>query len=250
MRSLIKKIVSPESRNRIRSHLPKFMHRKVSYSQCGEDLLIEFLLNIIDGKRPRKYLDVGANHPYHLSNTAFFYSKGGSGLLVEPDPRYASLLRQKRSRDTILQAGVHFSGGKAADFYVMDSPTLNTFSHHEMERYVSMGHRLVDTLLVNLKDINEILEISGKLDLLNLDIEGLDLAVLEMVNWDKYRPTCICVETINYECQHEPIKSDAIIDFVLSQGYILYADTFINSIFVERNRWVESWSKQPMRVLP
>lgn len=243
MRSLLKKYLSITARNRLRSHQPSFVFRKTSYSQCGEDLLINFVLELIHGSRPKRYLDVGANHPFHLSNTALLYTAGGQGILVEPDPYFAKLLRNKRPRDTVLQCGVHFSGEPKADFFVMDSPTLNTFSRQEMERYAAMGHQLSNTLPVELKNINTILEIAGELDFMNLDIEGLDKAILEMVDWKKYRPTCICVETLTYETQQEPRKLNDIIELMLAQDYILYADTFINSIFVDRHQWLQHWNK-------
>lgn len=219
------------------------MFRKNSYSQCGEDLLVAFVLELIHGSRPKKYLDVGANHPFHLSNTALLSVAGGQGVVVEPDPYFARLLRNKRPRDTVMQCGVHFSGETQADFFVMDSPTLNTFSRQEMERYVTMGHQLSNTLPVELKNINTILDLAGELDFMNLDIEGLDKTILEMVDWKKYRPTCICVETLTYETQQEPIKRNDIIELMLAQNYILYADTFINSIFVDRHRWQQRWNK-------
>lgn len=237
MRQLIKRYLSVESRNRIRARLPAMAFRKLSYSQCGEDLLIAFLLDLIHGKRPMRYVDVGANHPYHLSNTALLYSKGGCGILVEPDPAFARLLERKRPRDKVLPYGVHFSGGMEAEFYVFDSPTLNTFSDHERDRYISMGHRLVETLLVKLIDINKVLEMSGNVDLLNLDIEGLDEEILKRIDWHVHRPTCLCVETIGYETKGEPKKLFNILDYMAQQDYMLYADTFINSIFVDRRQW-------------
>ena len=243
MRTFLKEYLSPATKNHLRSRLPSFLFRKFSYSQCGEDLLVAFLLDLVCGSRPKRYLDVGANHPFHLSNTALLYAKGGHGVLVEPDPYYASLLQRKRPRDKVLQKGVHFSGEARADFYIMDAPTLNTFSREEMQRYVAMGHKLSQTIPVELININAILEMGGELDFMNLDIEGLDQAILKMVDWNKHRPTCICVETITYETQQEPNKLNDIIEFMHFQGYALYADTFINSIFVDRHKWQAHWQK-------
>lgn len=243
MRDLLKKLLSTKTRNILRSLQPSFFFRKASYSQVGEDIIIEFLLGMLLGERPKKYLDVGANHPFHLSNTALLYKHGGSGTLIEPDPYFASLLRSKRSRDKVLQSGVHFSGERVADFYIMDSPTLNTFSKQEMLRYVEMGHLLVKTLEVNLIDINTILESVGSLDFLNIDIEGLDLVILEMIDWEKHRPVCVCIESIAYEKKKEPVKLEAIVNLMHSKNYILYADTFINSIFVDRACWQKHFNQ-------
>jgi FkbM family methyltransferase len=242
MREYFKKLIPLRVRNKLRYLLPSFVFRKVSYSQSGEDVLIVFLLDMICGKRPKKYLDIGANHPFLLSNTALLYKTGGSGVLVEPDPFFADLLRRKRPRDEVLELGVHFSGDSVAEFYVMDSPTLNTFSHNEMQRYVELGHEVSKKIPVKLIEINQILNKVGPLDFLNLDIEGLDLDILKMIDWQKYRPKCICVESIKYSTKSEPLKIGEIANFMLDKDYILYADTFINSIYVDREYWQQYWS--------
>lgn len=243
MRSYIKKHISPQIRNRIRSLQPSFLFKKSSYSQSGEDILINFLLEMVSDKVAKSYLDIGANHPFHLSNTALLYQNGGRGVLVEPDPYFAKLLRKKRPRDIVIESGVHFSGGQTADFYVMDSPTLNTFSEEEMLRYVAMGHKLTNTIKVSLLNVNSILESIGELDFLNIDIEGLDFAVLQMIDWKKYRPKCVCVETIAYEKNKEPEKLKEIINLMQGNDYLLYADTFINSIFVDKYQWQNHWNQ-------
>lgn len=206
-------------------------------------MLVEFVLNWLCGLRPKRYLDVGASHPFHFSNTALLYQAGGQGILVEPDPYYANLLRKKRPRDTVLQCGVHFSGADQADFFVMDSPTLNTFSQEKMQHYIAMGHLLTRTLTVELKDINDIMDMAGNLDFLNIDIEGLDISILERMDWKRYRPTCICVETLTYETQQKPIKLNNIIELMSAHEYILYADTFINSIFIDNHQWLKKWER-------
>lgn len=244
MRSYIKKLTSPQVRSRIRSLQPHFMFKKSSYSQSGEDIIVDFLLDIISDKTTRSYLDIGANHPFHLSNTALLYQNGGHGVLVEPDPYFAKLLRKKRPRDLVIESGVHFSGGQVADFYVMDSPTLNTFSEEEMLRYVAMGHKLTNTIKISLLDINSILKSAGELDFLNIDIEGLDFAVLQMIDWKKYRPKCVCVETIPYEMNKEPEKLNEVISLMQGNDYFLYADTFLNSIFVDKYQWKNHWNQQ------
>ena len=243
MFALLKKKLSTATKNRLKANLPSLLVRNTSYSQCGEDLIVAYALDILQGARPKKYLDVGANHPFNLSNTALLYRKGGHGVLVEPDPYFSKLLKKKRPRDRVLECGVHFSAESRADLYVMDSPTLNTFSRKEMERYVVMGHQLNNTLSVPLLNINSILEMAGELDFMNLDIEGLDMLILEMIDWTRYHPTCICVETLTYETRKEPQKLNEIIELLLSRGYMLYADTYINSIFIDRGQWQRRWDR-------
>lgn len=239
--SLIANFVPSALRSSLSQYRPSSFDSKKSYSQCGEDLLISFLLNLVHGSRPKSYLDLGAHHPFMLSNTALFYETGGRGILVEPDPFLAKKLRQRRPRDTVLECGVHFSAEHHADFFVIDPPTLSTFSRQEMERYVEMGHKLKSTIKTELMHINSILNVANEIDFLSIDIEGLDKTILEYIDWKKYRPTCVCVETITYEKVREPKKIHAISDLMFSQDYLLYADTFVNSIFVDRHKWQQHW---------
>jgi len=51
----------------------------------------------------------------------------------------------------------------------------------------------------------------------------------------------ICAETVKYGESHIREKDRAIADLLEPRGYFLYADTFINSIFV-RDAWFRSQS--------
>src|SRR5437868_840540 len=72
-----------------------------SWSQCGEDLILQYLLMVLGIKTP-SYLDIGAHHPTYMSNTWLFYQQGGRGVCVEPDPALYAEFPKKRPRDTHL----------------------------------------------------------------------------------------------------------------------------------------------------
>ena len=102
-----------------------------SFSQCGEDRIAAFILDTLSTPQPT-YLDLGANDPCRLNNTFFFYLRGGRGVLVEPDPRLVRRLKARRRRDTIVQAGVG-TRTMAADLFLLQPPSLNTFSRSVAE---------------------------------------------------------------------------------------------------------------------
>jgi hypothetical protein len=58
---------------------------RTSYSQCGEDLIVRCVFDFMKIPSPT-YLDIGAHHPQHLSNTFLFYQQGAHGVNIEPDP--------------------------------------------------------------------------------------------------------------------------------------------------------------------
>ena len=67
-----------------------------------------------------------------------------------------------------------------------------------------------------------------------MDVEGLDLEILRGIDFLKYRPVAVCVETVNFTFDHKKMKNKDIINFMESQGYFVYADTGINSIFADK----------------
>jgi FkbM family methyltransferase len=176
------------------------LYTRTTYSQCGEDLQIVTALNLIKGDVPFTYLDIGANDPYVLSNTALMYKKGGKGFLIEPNPELVNRLKNERGdRDCVLQCGISYSDEIEAEFYLMESHVLSTFSKDEAARYEQLGHKLLNKINVPLRNVNEVLEMTGLVDFMNIDVEGLDEKILRSVDWKRHRPICICVETITYE---------------------------------------------------
>ena len=237
MQYFVKKILPSRFRRLITRWLPSGYYKEPSWSQGGEDrILLRLLRSLIKG-RTVEYIDIGAYHPFHFSNTALLYKEGGKGVLVEPNPHLVSVLKVKRSRDIILQCGISVSNQVYADYYMFDSHTLNTFSQVEAERYAALGQQLVGVIPILMKDVNEILCLVKHLDFLNLDVEGMDLQVLQQIDWENHRPTTLCVETVSFEMGREPRKLDNILEFMIRQGYKIYADTHINTIFVNEETW-------------
>ena len=81
--------------------------------------------------------------------------------------------------------------------------------------------------------INEVIKqnFSGSPDFLSIDVEGLDLLILKSLDFEKYRPGVICVETISFSIANTEQKMDELIRYVQNKGYFVYADTHVNTIF-------------------
>ncbi|WP_394560344.1 FkbM family methyltransferase [Aquipseudomonas alcaligenes] len=212
----------------------------ISFSQSGEDTIIDFVFRALKIKSPT-YLDVGANEPKRFSNTFSFYLKGSRGVLVEPDPALYKMLVQERPDDKCLQVGVAASEETARPFFVMSTSTLNTFSESEAKRYEETGlHKIVRIEKIPVLTIERIINehFNGAApDFLTLDVEGLDLEIIESIDFSKYRPTVICVETITFSEDRSERKLHEIIELIERAGYMPYADTYINTIFVDRKKW-------------
>jgi len=211
---------------------------KISYSQCGEDLIIRQLFNDL-GISSIAYVDIGAHHPTYLSNTYLFYADGSSGVCVEPDPVLFRFFIEDRPRDINLNCGVGPISGEA-DFYVMNTATLNTFSAEEANRYASSGKNYIRYVRkIMIKHINEIFSDNFRIspNLVSIDIEGWDLMVLKSFDFKKYRPEVFCIETLSYTDDKSEKKLTEIIELMHANDYLTYADTYINTIFVDRASW-------------
>ena len=221
--------------NRLSQHLK---YRKESFSQCGEDLIVYYIFqNIIKNPFPT-YIDIGAHHPYNLSNTALLYEKGCKGINIEPNPILFKQFERYRKKDINLNVGVSDQSRKLI-FYNLSDPALSTFAKEEAD--ILIKNKRIDLekeYLIDVIDINEIITNYSQdvfPNFLSLDVEGFDEQILKAVNYEKYRPDVICVETIKYTSDGKFIKNDTIIELLQTKGYTLYADTRINSIFVLQN---------------
>lgn len=215
----------------------EWKNRKISYAQCGEDLIISFIFKQKGISKPT-YLDIGAHHPHFISNTFLFYKKGAQGVCIEPDPALFKFLQNTRKRDICLNVGVGLSDEEFADFYVMSSSTLNTFSEQEAKSVESMGNKKIEKILkIKLIKINDVMEgyFTSSPDFVSIDVEGLDEQIVCSIDFSTHRPKVFCIETLSYSENGTSKKNTNIIKTMQQNGYMLYADTYINSIFIEND---------------
>jgi FkbM family methyltransferase len=216
------------------------IHYRKSWSQCGEDLILRHLFDMLEIARPR-YIDIGAHHPWYFNNTYLFYRQGCSGVNIEPDPALHATLRRGRPRDVNLNVGIGPAEGEL-DFHVMSVRTLNTFSAAEAKRYVEQhGISIVETRRIPVRTFAQAVDahFGAAPDLVSLDVEGMDYEVLRSIDFSRYRPHVFCVETISYATGRERgVKSGDIAGLMTANGYRLYADTYINSIYVAEAVWL------------
>jgi FkbM family methyltransferase len=207
---------------------------KQSYAQQGEDLVVEQMLGTLGIAKP-SYVDIGAQHPSINNNTYLFYKAGGRGLLVEPNPTYAQLLRERRSEDTVLEAGIGVTNATEADYYVMAGDgQLNTFSKEQADELVKLNgpQALVKVIKRPLFDVNEVFAkhfTARPPDFLSIDVEGLDFDILKTLDFDRFRPKLVCVET----CLLDGELHAGIMSLMAAKGYAARGGSFVNTVFVD-----------------
>lgn len=209
-----------------------------SYAQCGEDLILDFVLSHVLQISAPLYVDIGAHHPIKFSNTYLFYAKGQAGVLIEPNAARCEKLRQARPRDNVLNAGLAASRGRAR-YFMFEPDTLNTFDPVAAQRYRDGGFAARGETDVDLLAVADLM--SGPLarvpDLASLDVEGAEMDILRAWDFKACRPALWCIETLQLLPDGSGRKTPEVREFMRPLGYKVYADTYINTIFVDGTRW-------------
>jgi hypothetical protein len=124
----------------------------------------------------------------------------------------------------------------------MTTRTLSTFSEEEATRYQRCDNQKIERVAkIPLISVNDIIHENFNYcpNFISLDVEGLELEILKSFNFNMYRPEVFCVETLTYAEDKSEKKTREILNFMVSNNYMAYGDTYINTIFVERHRWVD-----------
>lgn len=215
--------------NYIKYHLSR--DYKISYSQNGEDILISRIFKNLNIQKVY-YLDIGANHPKKYSNTYLLYSMGSSGVCVEPNKELSEKIKKNRPRDNVLNVAIS-DKIEILPYFSFKDDALNTFSEEESRRNVSHGNKFLRTYPVRAVTLNNVFDkLPRTPDLVSLDIEWYDEKALRVFDFSKYKPIVWCIETIKKN-DEEWSKNTSLIKLVEENGYVVYGDTNINTIFVK-----------------
>lgn len=186
----------------------------ITYAQHGDDLMILNLFRLMGIEKP-SYIDVGAHHPVHISNTKLLYDRGSRGINIEVNPHMIGKFYKERPEDINLNIGIGLQSGTST-FYMYDHHSgLNTMSASQAER-THNNLRVTHKISVPVKTMLETLtEYTGGIwpKLLSLDIEGMDYEILSSLDLIS-GPYVICVEACRFHY-------DKMVKMMLKKGYDL-----------------------------
>ncbi|MES1265673.1 MAG: FkbM family methyltransferase, partial [Variovorax sp.] len=208
-----------------------------TYAQRNEDLVVEALLVPLLHRLGRPlssiyYFEIGANHPFQTSNTYLFYRKhGASGVLVEANHALAEQLKTARPRDQVVEVAVSGRHDVTITFHqcaISELSGLNEAHIHSFGRNAPIEQVTVANL-----HINALLDryAERQIDYLSIDVEGVDIELLEAMDFNQHRPHFIQCEPSEHFC---PGASDKVAALLQAKGYVLIARTEINLIFADR----------------
>lgn len=200
------------------------------YSQTGEDIIID---RILSKTKNWFYVDVGAFHPKHYSNTYLLYKKGWNGINIDPNPASIKLFKKERKNDINLQLGIS-ENEVELKYYKFSHASCNTFSSKQaLKQQENSWIKLIGTEEVKCLPLRDVLKkylpSKQKIGLLNIDVEGFDLEVLRSSDWEHYRPHVIVVEASDFNPSNP--EENEIFKFLKKRSYSLQAFTGLSLIF-------------------
>jgi FkbM family methyltransferase len=174
------------------------------------------------GGTPGYFVDVGANHPQHGSQTWPLEQAGWRGLLIEPQPDLAQQLRAER-RATVIAVACSSpqNAGKTMPFFLAGGGS--SLSPDGMVP----GAIPVGTIEVPVRTLDAVLseaEAPAPLDFLSVDVEGHEVDVLRGFSFQRWRPRLILLEDhVGNLRKHR---------YLTAAGYRLVRYTHINAWYV------------------
>lgn len=234
MKSLIRPLVFNPLRRSVRNIHQKWFatYSRDSFSQEGEDLI---LARFFEHREIGFYVDVGAHHPIRFSNTYLLYRRGWKGLNIDASPGCMARFRRLRPRDINVEAAIAAVRGELK-FYVFNEPALNTFDEQQALRASGGAYSIVNEVSLPTRPLWELLEQyvphGVSIDLLSVDVEGLDYDVLRSNDWKRYSPEYVLVECLISTL--DQVNKSPIGELLGSQSYSIVAKT-MNTVLFKRN---------------
>jgi FkbM family methyltransferase len=215
----------------------------ISFSQEGEDLIVRRKLAGLDRGF---YVDVGAYHPSRFSNTMALYRRGWRGINIDASPDAIKLFERDRLRDINVCAGVADTNGSLT-FHMFDEPAVSTFDAGLADELLrNSTYRLLDRRQIRVRRLAEILEetlpANQSIDLMSIDVEGLDLNVMQSNDWAKFRARCLLVEARDFDMGR--LAENPLHRFASSVGYRLIAKT-VNTLIYEDELMFSASPREP-----
>jgi len=213
---------------------PSFLNRNrkfVSYSGNLEDVM----LNRVFPRANGFFVDIGANEPVNGSNTWALYDRGWSGIAVDPLPGVCARFAVKRPRDICLSVAVGDVEGETSFFLFEGGAGHSTIDRKRAEALQREVGQAVTEIKVPVRTLGGILSEHAKgreIDVVSIDAEGVEAAILRGARLDVFRPKLILIEAMEAYLQVD--VSQEATKILEQNGYVLGYEDGLNKFFVAK----------------
>ena len=184
------------------------------HAQFAEDITIHHLF----GNRTGFFVDVGCFHPKKHSNTWALYKRGWRGINIDIDSIKIAAFNRVRPEDINIACAISNVEGEAT-YYSDGFYSLTVTMDAE---FASRNNRYKPKTTA-CKRLDSIIDASPykdrEIDFLTVDAEAHDMEVLTSLDFDRYKPKLVAVES------HHPLFSEVcesdIYRFLIEKNYCL-----------------------------
>ena len=170
---------------------------RIHFSQYGEDVYLHKKFRQSDFDQ--YYIDVGAHHPYHLSNTAYLWTLGWKGTNVDASKTAIETFNKVRPGDLNIHAAV------VSEATQKHKKSITFYSNKDVDNcatcdpQIAAQRNLKHTSVVDCITLTDVIKntqskFGNKFGLLNIDIEGLDEEAVSDIHLWPVKPTIIMIE--------------------------------------------------------
>ncbi|WP_051216903.1 glycoside hydrolase family 99-like domain-containing protein [Butyrivibrio fibrisolvens] len=201
-----------------------------TFSQFGDDLVVMNIFERLGIKKP-SFLDIGAHHPFVMSNTALLYKNGSRGINVEADKDLIPAFLVERKEDTNVLACVDAEEGEKTFYKIPKAPGCSTIVKNRASAFINErpefgpieeGNTKTVTMDKIVMDFND----GVYPDFLNLNVGGNEYAILKSSTLlYSNGPAVIDVEVDGNE--HEKVK-----ELLGNDGYVFFMRVGVNDIYL------------------
>jgi FkbM family methyltransferase len=215
----------------------------ISYSQHADDFIAWQLL----GKKERGLVvEVGAFDGVHLSNSYSLEQLGWQSICIEPNPIIFSYLQRHRPNSTNIQVAITGDPtAQSVSFYAEEIGVLSgcTLDIEDVKRrYDARGltYKAPKEIEVPASTLNGILEKQKvkpcEIDIVSIDVEGFEIAVLEGFDIEKYEPSLLIIEA-----NIEKDKISILSHFSALKMYRFLGNNRQNLFFIKKSVYIEDF---------
>lgn len=233
VKETIKRFIPPAWRFRVLELKKRLLfesYKANSYSGDGEDIILS---KLFPKQTTGLYIDVGCFHPKLISNTYLLYQRGWHGINIDPNLEVIKLFQRARPQDKNILCGVARESGTKT-YYNFTHPGVNTFDQaHADEKAAKEWNELVNTRELTCRTLADLLTEhvhEETIDILDVDVEGMDLEVLQSNDWRRFRPRVVLVEDRKFRTK---LTSSDIYQYLEEQGYAFHAYNNITLIMTD-----------------
>lgn len=202
------------------------------WSQYGEDIVLD---RVLSRRVPGFYVDVGCYHPVKNNNTFKLYQWGWRGINLDIDELKIAAFRLRRPRDLNIACCVSDQPGDIRVFTPGPWSLTQTADVVTAEKLRARGVQLVERI-VPARTLTSILDESEfrnrRIDALSIDVEGHELAVLRSLDFDRYQPRVVIIES--HVRSLEDLMASAEFKLLTGKDYTLFNWTGPSVLFLRK----------------